>query len=260
MIDYYQKYLKYKIKYITLSKKNENKIFNYLHKNQMEAILNLDFLHDNPRPLVKGNDYYDMINGKKITISNDSYPQEIEYILHKYFIDLANNEKSIYEDKYELVKSKINIKDLNEYTAVFDISTDNNEMKKKLKNNLILENKNYQKKINTFNKEFIKIINQNEEITKKYFSKITTSISTCKICYMNKVDFCLNPCGHLFCNDCLELLNLNECSLCRKKIINKIKIYNLEETNSTNETTLSNDINNVDNIDNYNRTDMGFYY
>lgn len=49
----------------------------------------------------------------------------------------------------------------------------------------------------------------------------------CTICCENNVQYCINPCGHLFCNDCsLKILN-NKCHICRTYVISQIKIYGI---------------------------------
>lgn len=45
----------------------------------------------------------------------------------------------------------------------------------------------------------------------------------CSICYENNINTCCNPCGHLYCNKCIQ--NTNNCYICRKNIITTIKIY-----------------------------------
>lgn len=45
----------------------------------------------------------------------------------------------------------------------------------------------------------------------------------CSICYENKINICCNPCGHLYCNKCIQ--DSNNCYICRKNIITTIKIY-----------------------------------
>lgn len=128
--DYRKLYNKYKIKYIEL--KNEKNLYNMLDRDLMEGLLSLDFLHDNARSLVKGKIFYDMINGKKITVTDKTMPKDIESIIHNYFIKLSNNEESVLSKDYEMVKNKLRIQDFGEYTAIYDISTDNDEMRKKL--------------------------------------------------------------------------------------------------------------------------------
>lgn len=49
----------------------------------------------------------------------------------------------------------------------------------------------------------------------------------CTICCNTNVQYCMNPCGHLFCNDCsLQILN-NRCHICRTYVISQIKIYGI---------------------------------
>ena len=40
----------------------------------------------------------------------------------------------------------------------------------------------------------------------------------CKICYMNKINITLIPCGHLFCSECDKKRTKDECPICRKKV------------------------------------------
>lgn len=130
------------------------------------------------------------------------------------------------------------------------------------KRDLIIENENIQNMINRIDKQFIKIFGDNDDIMKKYLNNSSLNISSCKICYTNKVNFCLNPCGHLFCNECLDLLPNNECPTCRKNIISKIKIYSLEEEINKNETSGSvNPFNSLqENYALFNNITQGVYY
>ena len=45
----------------------------------------------------------------------------------------------------------------------------------------------------------------------------------CSICFDNRVDIVLTPCGHTFCENCLG--KANECYKCRGTINSKHKIY-----------------------------------
>jgi len=49
-------------------------------------------------------------------------------------------------------------------------------------------------------------------------------INICNICVTNKIDTCLNPCGHTFCLNCVDKMH-NSCAMCRKIISTKIKMY-----------------------------------
>jgi hypothetical protein len=46
----------------------------------------------------------------------------------------------------------------------------------------------------------------------------------CVICVENKVTHVFNPCGHTVCQGCIDP-TLTRCHLCRRQIMNKIKIY-----------------------------------
>jgi hypothetical protein len=45
----------------------------------------------------------------------------------------------------------------------------------------------------------------------------------CSICFNNTISHCCNPCGHTYCNDCIN--KTNNCYICRGIIRNKIKLY-----------------------------------
>lgn len=49
----------------------------------------------------------------------------------------------------------------------------------------------------------------------------------CNICATNKINICVNPCGHTFCQSCAD--KMNNCGMCRGNIISKIKLY-IEES------------------------------
>ena len=55
--------------------------------------------------------------------------------------------------------------------------------------------------------------------------------SMCICCMTNYVNVCLNPCGHTFCDKCLKTVqNSNNdfnCIICRKKVTNIIKMFNM---------------------------------
>ena len=50
------------------------------------------------------------------------------------------------------------------------------------------------------------------------------NIKLCEICFSNKGDYAIIPCGHqIYCNKCLE--KLQNCPICRKTIISKLKLF-----------------------------------
>ncbi len=47
----------------------------------------------------------------------------------------------------------------------------------------------------------------------------------CAICITNKVQYAFNPCGHTLCGECNRSEQMNRCHLCRKPVINVIKLF-----------------------------------
>lgn len=121
-----------------------------------------------------------------------------------------------------------------------DLSLDNGikiELKLKLENlleniidhieNIESEIKKHNDKINIFKKFILKCIN----IDNKNYHNI------CTICLSNKINICLNSCGHTFCSSCVDKMN-DKCGMCRSSIISKIKMFiecNDENYNNAND-------------------------
>ena len=54
---------------------------------------------------------------------------------------------------------------------------------------------------------------------------IKTDDNMCTICVEDKrVQYCMEPCGHLFCDSCTQRIN-NVCHICRNRVNKKIRIY-----------------------------------
>jgi hypothetical protein len=71
------------------------------------------------------------------------------------------------------------------------------------------------KKVITF-KEFVnKCITDEDKLKGK---------NKCNICFINKINICLNPCGHTFCLNCVDKMH-NKCCVCRTNFISKIKMF-----------------------------------
>ena len=87
-----------------------------------------------------------------------------------------------------------------------------------------LENKNYNDLIQN-----MKNINQELEIIKKnYITHLQKNINPdflCNICFAERVNIVINPCGHLFCLKCVDNNTHTNCFICRNKIDSVTKIY-----------------------------------
>lgn len=61
---------------------------------------------------------------------------------------------------------------------------------------------------------------------KKLILKATPKESvknTCSICATHKIDICINPCGHVYCQSCSD--KMRNCGVCRGSIDSKIKLF-----------------------------------
>ena len=66
-----------------------------------------------------------------------------------------------------------------------------------------------------------------ESTKKDFIENLNRNINPnllCQICFENRINLVLTPCGHTFCNDCLTD-NINQCFNCRKTIDSRFKIY-----------------------------------
>jgi len=70
----------------------------------------------------------------------------------------------------------------------------------------------------------------------------------CNVCVTNKINICINPCGHTFCSVCVEKMGL-KCGMCRGKIDAKIKMYIDNDTDNGDDEIVSANLN--DNLDDW---------
>ena len=54
-------------------------------------------------------------------------------------------------------------------------------------------------------------------------TKIIDETNKCSICFNNTISHCCVPCGHTYCNKCIN--KTNNCYICRGIIRNKIKLF-----------------------------------
>jgi hypothetical protein len=82
-------------------------------------------------------------------------------------------------------------------------------------------------KLTTFNRLILKCIKTDD---KKNYKNI------CTICITNRIDTCLNTCGHTFCSECISRMG-TKCGMCRNHITSKIKLFmnEYEDDNCNNE-------------------------
>ena len=84
-----------------------------------------------------------------------------------------------------------------------------------LSTQLILINKMVKDKVNSLDNR-----------RKEYIEKIKKEINPdllCQICFSNRIDIILTPCGHTFCSDCIG--DSKECFNCRGSIEKSYKVF-----------------------------------
>lgn len=135
MNNYYAKYIKYKIKYMSHKDKNGKKFKEFIKSNVSDAMIHIDFLHDNASAKVKGKEFYDMVKNKPVKIYSGAKPTDLENFMHNELVDLAveADSHSVFANQFANSKTITKYKDLSEYTCVLDKSVDNQEMVLKLK-------------------------------------------------------------------------------------------------------------------------------
>ena len=65
-----------------------------------------------------------------------------------------------------------------------------------------------------------------ENSKKQYLENLKKEVNPelqCQICYENRLDIVLNPCGHMFCHKCFK--DNSKCFVCRKDVTNVIKVF-----------------------------------
>lgn len=81
---------------------------------------------------------------------------------------------------------------------------------------------------NTIIDKMITDKNQMLETTKRnYIESLNRNINPdllCQICFENRINLILTPCGHTFCDNCFKSNN-SVCFNCRKSVENRYKIY-----------------------------------
>ena len=133
----------------------------------------------------------------------------------------------------ELVKQGNEIYDnLSKNTQILDI-----ENKLIISQNILLQHENklnienfeesIDEKIYELNNKFMHNNNKLSDFKKlvlKCMVNENINYNICNVCVTNKINICINPCGHTFCSVCVEKMGI-KCGMCRGKIETKIKMY-----------------------------------
>jgi hypothetical protein len=99
-----------------------------------------------------------------------------------------------------------------------------NENQNKIINDL--ETMHYSPKLLEIRQNFINTLKIQLEDKNKIINDLTiknNKTNKCSICLDNIISYCCSPCGHTYCNDCIN--KTNNCYICRGIIRNKIKLF-----------------------------------
>lgn len=214
-------------------------LYKKIVNSQEKSILDLDDKKDVFEIIKKANndinfiyENIDLLDKKLLEYNNYKKNCEESINLLQNFYSSVKNLSSIIENNH-LVFNKLNINiNVNDH-SIDQIKSSLESLLQEINeniNNINIELNSHNKKIFSFKNLLLKCINYDN--TKNYKN-------ICTICLSNKINTCLNTCGHTFCSSCTEKMN-NKCAICRKKIESKIKIFiddnlNLNENNSDSE-------------------------
>jgi len=130
-------------------------------------------------------------------------------------IDVINDMINSYETFSNLYASILNKKsDVAVFDNIFEKINSKNLEKKTLENEIT----NTMMEIET-----LQNIIKSDELTDEPDMRSTNNM-LCRICDDSRIEYCLNPCGHTFCNNCSTRIN-NTCFTCRTKVKSKIRMY-----------------------------------
>ena len=99
-----------------------------------------------------------------------------------------------------------------------------NENQNKIINDL--ETMHYSPKLLEIRQNIINALKIQLEDKNKIINDLTiknNETNKCSICLDNIISYCCSPCGHTYCNDCIN--KTNNCYICRGIIRNKIKLF-----------------------------------
>ena len=238
----------------TLKEISKDQLFEK-YKNDLELIYNDCKLEENETKFTYEN--INFLNNvleikKKILILNNKYKEYLEKSknIENELIKLEElkNTYNIFNNLYsELIKDdyliNVNIetkkkKDDSLYEKIIDKHNEYLNIKdKKLINNIISDEKllnmntiiqNKKDKLKKNEEEISKILNKikilKETINTQDITIEDSKNVICSICDTNKIEYCINPCGHSYCKECCDRATLT-CHTCSGTVTNKIKLF-----------------------------------
>ena len=168
------------------------------------------------RDFILNNDDYVYIYDNIITDTLNSYII-IVLIIINIIINSFNGIKS-------MISIIINIGIINKIIEQNNKLLYINENQNKIINDL--EIMHYSPKLLEIRQNIINALKIQLEDKNKIINDLTiknNETNKCSICLDNTISYCCSPCGHTYCNDCIN--KTNNCYICRGIIRNKIKLF-----------------------------------
>lgn len=176
----------------------------------------------------------------------DSDEKDLIYFIDKVNSELSINRKNIDEISNKLKNYEIFLENINIFKNSIEITKKNYDNLLSKSYGLEIKDRTFFKgnfyntekelsiealkeeinsKIQDLKEEYAKNINQIMRFKKLLIkaSPEENKINICNICATNKINICINPCGHVFCKSCTD--KMNNCGMCRGAIATKIKVY-----------------------------------
>ena len=172
------------------------------------------------------NETISKMNDEMKLFQNDIDNLKSEYNKYVNFDKLCTDYVDAHNKELEIIK---NIK-IDMITSVLDFDIKLFEDDNKLFNSLVSLHNKCKNKMNDINYKISNKVNKinnfkklicnslDEEQTKKIADNYL-----CQICFTNKINVCLTPCGHTYCGDCST--KMKDCATCRSKITTKVKMF-----------------------------------
>jgi hypothetical protein len=223
----------------------ETKDIHVLFKQQMKIRNLLQIEEENENQINTDNSRKEeediQIKGKSFLSTMDFLTQMIDV---KYQIVHLHNKSKLILAEIEIIKIEmIKLNELldshyilmNKYNDIFETHTYSYNEPISIIHHRILEKKEMitQKESRFFEmvevisnlKDILKYILSADEDTSNDYDFSKRGSILCGICNESVVDICISPCGHTFCECCIDKLSSQVCPFCRLHIQTKIKMF-----------------------------------
>lgn len=188
----------------------------------------------------KANNEIDLIKNNNTIIEKDVKEYESFKKVFEKFKNLVDEANKIYEN-LSIDSQRLPIKNKLKISKNILIIRGNGEIDKFLED---VHDKIFDLN-ERLNSNITKICNF-KKLVLRCIGETSINYNVCNVCVTNKIDICINPCGHTFCSSCVEKM-YSKCGMCRGEIKTKIKMY-IENDDDNNNNNNNSSQTNIDNF------------